>query len=223
MKKKLYCIAIVLVITVLATANENQTVPIDEKDQPGNFFLELGHLSIINTVKNSAPTPHLFSLGAGYEIPINPWLSFSPQTSIYVATYLWNNELQTALPAEIEHRTTTVPSLIIQIPAKFVISTEMFRIGIQPGLSFFLRYGIQSTKILENEQADVSRINKWFYSKGRFFYPSLQINLDRFFTKKIRAGIAATVYLPIGSIIEKTLPQDISSTLTCRIFFTNSK
>jgi len=222
LKKRLY-ILILLTFTALSFSQETAISDTKTKTiQASNLYLGFGPILNINTKDNSAPSPILYTLGVGYDIPIKPWVSFAPQGIFYVSTYLWDEDLEMALPAEIENRTAYVPTLLVDFPANFKIKKKNFEIGIQPGISFLLCYGITAFGV-DNVDDDIANINTWFYSNAQFIYPSLKVSFDWTFLSGIKAGISIAQYLSIGSIINNTFPQEMKTAGSFRIFLPQRK
>jgi hypothetical protein len=219
MKKALWLIILLTLSTLVFSEETTATDSVTKTPtiQASNLFLQFGTVLNINTEDNSAPSPILYSLGAGYDIPITSWISFAPQGRFYVATYLWDEDLQMALPAEIENRTASVPSLLIDLPVNFKISKGQFEIGLEPGISFLLCYGITASGV-EDVDDDIYNINTWFYSSAQFLYPSFRVYFDWTFLSGMKAGISLAQYFSIGSLINDTFPQEMKTAFSFRIF-----
>ncbi|OJF76718.1 MAG: hypothetical protein BKP49_06045 [Treponema sp. CETP13] len=235
MKKILCCIVFFTSITVVFsldtptnTSPETESIENTENDTPlidtsSNLFFQMGTLIKVNTYDDSAPSPILFSLGVGYDIPITSLISCTPQIHLFTNYYLWDSDNEQALPAAVENRTASVPAILLDVPATFNFTFGSFILGVQPALSFLLRYAYTAHNVTEDVSEDISNINSWFYSDLHFFYPSLRISFDHFYKSGIKIGLSASAYVPISSFTENNFPQNFICTISSRLFFPQRK
>ena len=224
--KKLCCI--INMLTCLSFIYSQKTTEITPEETPitgtpSNMFFEMGNLLLVNTYDEGAPSPIKFSLGMGYTIPITTWLSFTPQGQIFSNYYLWDSDNAIALPAETENRTASVPSMLIDIPATFHFTIGSFILGVEPSVSFLLRYAYTAHNVTEDVTDDISNINSWFYSNWHFLYPSLRVSFDHFFTTGTKIGVSIAAYIPVSTFTENNFPQNFTLSITTRIFFPQRK
>ncbi len=172
----------------------------DYKMGDTDLLITFGPLGILNTDKSSAPSPINFSVGGGAQIRILEFMSVSPQAQFFANYYLWQNDK--VLPAEIEHRSAYVPSIMLDIPVSYdlYLSNSVFKFGLSP--SFLFRFAFLANNVPDSVQVDIDNINEWFWQSGEFFYPSLQVSWDYLFEDSISVGLGLKAYLPVGSLIK---------------------
>ncbi len=188
---------------------------LQEKKQTSSVLITFGPLGILNTYKNSAPSPINFSIGGGAQISLLDFLSITPHLSFFGNYYLWENGQ--AYPAEIEHRSAYVPSFILDIPATYDLKTEnsIFRIGL--GASFLMRFAVLATSVPTTVQVDIDNMNKWFWQNAEFFYPSAQFSWDYFLDNGMALGLGLKAYVPVGSLIKAQGINNGMATITVRL------
>ena len=162
---------------------------------PTSFYLNTGDK------KHSAPSPIYFFPGFGCVIPNDFWISFQPGLNFNYSYYLWYEGR--ALPAEIENRTATTLSFMLDLPAVFAVSLGNTKLELNVGPSILIRYGWKSNGTSEQEFEDVTRINNYFWSNARFLYiaSGLSWMFDLPFGTKF--GPLINFHLPLGSLIAK--------------------
>lgn len=171
---------------------------------PASFFFTIGPVGILNTDRQSAPSPIIFSPGFGATIPVNRWLAFSPSVNAFTSYYLWRDDPAggRAYPAEIENRTALVFSFLIDTPAVFYARSGNSTFSFGLGLSLLARIGFLTDGVPASEADDVGRINSFFYSGLRFLYPSAQLAYDFALESGIKAGVILKARLPLASLME---------------------
>lgn len=167
---------------------------------PSILVVTAGPLGILNTKKNSAPSPILFSIGAGAQIKLAKNISFTPHGQFFGTYYLWENGQ--ALPAELEHRTAYVPSIMVDIPVTCDIyaGNSIFRIGL--GASLLLRFAARASDVPTSEKSSIDEMNKWLWQNGRFFYPSAQLSWDYVLDNGAAVGLGAKAYFSLGGFLD---------------------
>ena len=113
-----------------------------------------------------------------------------------------------ALPAEIENRTTTTLSFMLNIPAVYSLMLQNSRFQFSAGLGVFMRFGLLSPGVKEEDSGwlgtageDVPAINDWFWNDMRWLYATAGISWLYNLTPQLRAGPVINVYLPVGGLI----------------------
>jgi hypothetical protein len=176
---------------------------------PDTMYLTLGPVGILNTADavTSAPSPILFTPGfaAGWNVYENFFsISVEGRLSFFMNHYLWDG--QNALPAEIEHRTAFVTTILLDIPVLYTQEFGPHAIHAGLGLAFAFRLSFLAWNVKPSDSGasgdaagDVGLIGAWFYQKGRFIYPELVLGWDCAIGNGWRAGIDARVYFPLGN------------------------
>lgn len=173
------------------------------------FFLCFEPFVLVNTMdsKKSAPSPIIFPITGGIQIPMKKKLIFEPRLSLFLNYYLWDGEK--AAPSEIENRTGTVLSLLLDLPfGTSLMSKKNFSLSWNAGPAILARFAFLSNGVKDSDkgesgtaQDDVNEINKWFWSNANFLYLTANINYLYHFNPKFAAGPEIRAYLPIGSLI----------------------
>ena len=113
-----------------------------------------------------------------------------------------------ALPAEIENRTTTTLSFMLNIPAVYSIFLSNSNFQLMGGLGVLMRFGLLSPGVKESDSGwtgsageDVTKINEYFWGKMRWLYITAGVSWLYNLTPQLRAGPIINVYLPVGGLI----------------------
>ena len=133
-------------------------------------------------------------------------IAVQPTISFFMMNHLLYEDK--ALPAEIENRTTTTLSFMLNIPAVLSYYLENSCFQLTGGLGVFMRFGILSPGVNEGDSGwtgsageDAKKINEYFWSKMRWFYitggGSWLYNL----TPQLRAGPVMNISIPVGGLI----------------------
>lgn len=210
MKKRFLLIAFALIIPLSLFSQENdapeadelivqEEEPVREKEDPRLFFT-IGPVGMLNTDRQSAPSPIQFSAGFGSTIPLNTWFAFSPSMTLFANYYLWKEGR--AYPAEVENRTGIAPSALIELPAVFYAQGKKSTFSFGLGATLFLRYAFLADSVPQSEADSIKSMNSFFYSNLRFFYPSAQLAYDFTTESGAKAGVVLHAWLPLGSLIE---------------------
>ncbi|MBR4464739.1 MAG: hypothetical protein IKS40_09015 [Treponema sp.] len=174
-----------------------------------SFFLSAGPLLMVNadSSKKSAPSPIMFSGGAGATLFQNLPVAFQPRLTFFMHYYLWDGEC--ARPAEIENRTATVLSFLLDLNVVKIFRYQKHTFQAGGGLSLLARFGILSAGLEESgsglsgtNSSDLSEINSWFWSGARFLYPDLTFCWLYDLPRGWKAGLSAHVYIPMGSLAD---------------------
>ncbi|HAH63367.1 MAG TPA: hypothetical protein DCL73_14865 [Treponema sp.] len=175
-----------------------------------DVFTSFAPMFILNTEAGtkSAPSPVVYPVTIGASWPNYYFVSFQPRLSFYYNYYLWNDDEQIALPAEVENRTATALSFLLTLPAVFSFHfTENTTLEAEAGISLLLRAGILSNDVSASDsgtsgsaESDTERINEWFWSNARFLYAETGASWLYDVTGTIKAGPELHFYLPLGSL-----------------------
>lgn len=176
-----------------------------------DMSIKLGTTTYINSLDEktsaiSAPSPIVFMPGIGVIWPNFTFIAVEPTLYFYYSYYQWANGM--AVPAEIENRTATTLSFMIDVPVVFSFFLKKSKIQAGIGPAALLRFAFLSGGVKEtdygfsgNAANDVSLINSYFWDKARFLYLSVSAAWLFNFYKNSKAGPFAKMYLPIGSQI----------------------
>lgn len=178
-------------------------------EKPLDITVSFAPTLIVNTDddKDSAPSPFVFPFSIGIVIPKDNFVSFQPRLSFFTNYYLLNEN--GAAPAEIENRTATAFSFLLDLPACFTFKpAEKHWIEAGAGPSILFRFAVLSKDVSSSDAGyngntasdDVSEINSWFWKDGNFLFLDTYGAYLYTFTPKIKAGPELKFYLPFGSI-----------------------
>lgn len=190
-------------------SQEKQTIFSNNQNKEKNhFFLCFEPIILINTedTKDSAPSPVIYPLSFGFKIPIVKKIFFMPRANLFFNYYLWKKDQ--ALPAEIENRTGSALSLLIDLNfGTKILNNEHHTILWSAGPAVLARYAFLSNDVNENDfgtsgtaKTDVENINKWFWQNGNFLLLNANLNYLFHFKKNFAAGPEIRFYIPVSSI-----------------------
>ena len=164
----------------------------------GRLVFTLGAAGILNTDKNSAPSPVLFSVGAGGQFPVytnkNMILSVAPHGQFFSSFYFWDKSRKLVLPAEPEQRIAYVPAIMVDSPVlfHFPVKKSVFAAGIGP--SFLVRFAARAIKVPSSEDNSIRLMNEWFWQNGRVFYNTRHLSRDDKLPRGSTAGRGLKTY-----------------------------
>ncbi len=199
----------------------------DEEVKNYRIFVTAGPMLLVNTDSstNSAPSPIMFSGAIGTELFKNKPVWGEARLSYFTNYYFWDGE--DARPAEVENRTATLLSFMIDLCGIYPIKKGENIFGVGGGLGFLARYGVLSNGVDEDDSGfsdtetasdDVSNINSWLWESGRFLYPQFAFHWERDLgDTDLSAGIDFRYYLPLGSLISGNGLDASIFTLTFRL------
>lgn len=213
-KFKFLNIFFILILFIFFTFNifsENATSQFF-KNRPLKFFFQFGYTGTINLApKNiSSPSPIKPNFAFTTEFKIPNSFSVAPTINFFTNYYLWfdgedsKNNSSAALFAEIEHRTALVYNFLLDIPLVYNIQINKSNLGLGVGCGLLGRFGILDSGVPEYEKSDIKLINKYFWEKGRFFYPMILVSWDYLRDKSWSLGGILKAYLPLGSILDQS-------------------
>jgi hypothetical protein len=167
-------------------------------------------LFIVNTEGlNSAPTPILWAPGGAINIPISGIDNFywRPDANLFWNYYLWDSTLKRALPAEIEHRSAIVVGLILDSPLSYDFPIgDKVKIEVGAGPAFVIRASFLasvSAGDVSDAKPQVAPVGRYFYDKGRWFYPETSLSFLYKLSDKASFGLSARVYYPVFHLWDK--------------------
>jgi hypothetical protein len=229
MKKLLFTLAAVFFLTSLHAQEENASdyteAPEDfdfpetaEASQsasfPLDFVMQFEPALYLNTESTlvSAPSPIVYPISIGFLWPNRSRFAIQPSISFFMMQHLLYEDK--ALPAEIENRTTTTLSFMLNIPVVFslFLDNSLFQFTAGPGI--LMRFGLLSPGVKEGDSgwsgsagSDVEKINEYFWNDMRWFYVSAGGSWLYNLTPQLRAGPTINVYLPVGGLISDQSAQ----------------
>ncbi len=216
MKKLLLIISTLLLLTPLFAQEEEaaETVEAIEFEEPvqnhysADFVMQFEPGLYLNTesVLVSAPSPIVYPITIGFLWPDAAVLAIQPTISFFMMQHLYYDDR--ALPAEIENRTTTTLSFMLNIPAVYSIFLKNSNFQITAGLGIFMRFGLLSPGVKSTDSGwsgsageDVSKINEYFWKKPRWFYINAGGSWLYNLTPQLRAGPVINISIPVGGLI----------------------
>ncbi len=203
MKKLLLIISTLLLLTPLFAQEEEAT-----SSYSADFVMQFEPGLYLNTesVLVSAPSPIVYPITIGFLWPDAAVLAIQPTISFFMMQHLYYDDR--ALPAEIENRTTTTLSFMLNIPAVYSIFLKNSNFQITAGLGIFMRFGLLSPGVKSTDSGwsgrageDVSKINEYFWKKPRWFYINAGGSWLYNLTPQLRAGPVINISIPVGGLI----------------------
>lgn len=179
-----------------------------EKKNTVDFVMQFEPGFYINTASTmvSAPSPIVYPISIGFLVPNYTQFAAQPSVSFFMMNHLlYDNK---ALPAEIENRTTTTLSFMINLPAVYSVYLDNSRFQFTAGLGVFLRFGILSPGVSESDSGwtgsagkDAAAINNLFWGNMRWLYTTAGVSWLYNLTDRHRAGPTLNIYIPVGGLI----------------------
>lgn len=202
--------AVIFISSVYAQETDLQELSRNEKSSgiPVDFVLQFEPSLYLNTESTliSAPSPIIYPVSIGFLWPDYSAIAIEPTLSFFMMNHLlYENK---AIPAEIENRTTTTLSFMLNIPVVFSFFLHSSRFQLDVGPAILMRFGLLSPGVKESDSGwtgtaaeDVAAINSWFWNDLRWFYltagGSWLYNLD----SKLMAGPVINISIPLGGLI----------------------
>ena len=174
--------------------DENAATDTTSARKNHTFFVSIGPTLVINTDAStkSAPSP----------------VSFEPRLTFFTNYYLWDGEA--AHPAEVENRTATVLSFLVDMDTVKIFRRGKNEFHIGGGVSVLARVAMLSGGVDSDDAGgtdtstagdDVSSISSYFWSDLRFLYPNITGCWLYALPNGWKAGASASVYVPLGSLM----------------------
>ena len=171
------------------------------------FILGLTPGFYINPDSNklkSAPSAPIYPFYAGFIYPDNSFIAIEPTLSFFRLYTLWYDG--TAYPAEIENRTATTLSFLLNIPVVFAVNVKGTKLQISPGIAMLMRFALKTGGVSGSESgysgtvdSDINLINKWFWSNARFLYFSAGVSAIFENIGHVKIGPVLNIYVPVGT------------------------
>lgn len=153
----------------------------------------------------SAPSPIIYPLTIGILWPNYTFVAVQPSLSFFMMEHLYYNGM--ALPAEIENRTTTTLSFMLNIPIVFSLYIKESRIQLSGGIGGLLQFGLRSAGVSENDYGysgsagrDVELINQYFWNNANWLYLTTGASWLYSVNSQLRFGPTFNAYFPIGTL-----------------------
>ncbi|MBQ5472856.1 MAG: hypothetical protein IIT58_12765 [Treponema sp.] len=181
---------------------------------------------IINTSDGtqSAVSPVVYPVNFSVNLKIKEHFYFEPRLSFF-----WYYTLMTergCYPAEIENRTGTALSFLVDLPVGYTKTFgEKHLIQAGAGPSILSRFAFLSNNVNADDWGatgsaadDINAINSWFWDKAQFLYIKAHFLYLYQINESIKIGPELSFYLPIGSFIDSKPMNNsiISAGLTVR-------
>lgn len=155
--------------------------------------------------------------------PTDYFISFQPTLKFFIMEHLWFDKY--ALPAEIENRTSTTLSFMLDLPAVYTLKLKNnTEFHFSAGLGLFLRFGILSYGVNESDPGysgtaaqDVELINKWFWDNAHWLYFTFGASWLYPITSKIQVGPVLNAYIPVGTLIDQHNVQGLMFSLGIKL------
>ena len=191
---------------------------------PLDIVLQFEPTLYLNTESTlvSAPSPIVYPFSIGILWPEYSRVAVQPLLSFFMMNHLLYEDK--AVPAEIENRTTTTLSFMLNVPVVFSFFLSNSRFQVCAGPAVLMRFGLLSPGVKETDSGwagsageDVTAINNWFWNDLRWFYftagGSWLYNLD----SKLKAGPVMQISIPVGGLISNHNAQGMLISLGIKI------
>ena len=176
------------------------------------LFFTAGPMLMLNTDSSthSAPEPIMFAGGIGADFFNSKPVRAQARLSFFTNYYFWDGEK--ARPAEVENRTATVLSFLLDTCAVYPINRGAATYAFGAGLGFLARYGVLSNGVESSDsgssdqltaEKDVSSINSWLWKDLRYLYPEFTFSYTHAIpSTDLTVGADFRFYLPLGSLMK---------------------
>lgn len=218
MKKLLFTLAAVFFLTSLYAQEDTEFYEENKTAQqspfPIDFVMQFEPALYLNTESTlvSAPSPIVYPISIGFLWPDRSTFAIQPTLSFFMMQHLLYEDK--ALPAEIENRTTTTLSFMLNIPVVFSLFLDNSQFQFSGGLGVLMRFGLLSPGVKEADSGwsgtaggDVEKINEYFWNDMRWLYATAGVSWLYNLTPQLRAGPTINVYLPVGGLISDQSAQ----------------
>lgn len=154
----------------------------------------------------SGPSPIIYPISIGVLWPNYTFIAMQPSLSFFSTDYLYYDNM--ALPAEIENRTATSLSFMMNIPVVFSLFIKNTRFQLSGGIGSFLQFGLRSAGVNENDSGysgsagnDVKLINEYFWKDMHWLYLTTGVSWLYNVNPQLRFGPTLNAYIPLGALI----------------------
>ncbi|WP_407427357.1 hypothetical protein [Treponema sp.] len=231
MKKLFFSILICQLLIFSVFAQNTQTDEASSSKIEKSLFITAGPKLMLNTddSSRSAPSPVMYSLGLGCDFLHKEKISFQTHASFFTNYYLWDGKK--AQPAEVENRTGTALSLMIDLTCGRTFSVSESKnhmFSVMGGLGFLARYALLSNGVNEDDlnretsttaKNDISDINSDFYKNLNFIYPEILLSYTYNFSQNWKIGTDFRTYIPISSIINDSSFDSMIFSFALKFFY----
>jgi hypothetical protein len=150
----------------------------------------------------SDPFPILFSPGAAARLSFFDYLALELSLDFYFTHYLYSDALERAVPAAIENRSAFVFSSILGAQAVYLLKpTESWTIRASAGFALDARICLTAGGLEGADEKDAAdetkKVSSYFWSEGRWFYPTAGIGMDFAITEKLLLGFDTRAWFPV--------------------------
>lgn len=164
-----------------------------------------------------------YPITIGAQWPNDFFISFQPSLSFFLMEHLWFDKY--ALPAEIENRTSTTLSFLLNLPAVYTLNfKDNSRLHISAGLGLFFRFGILANGVNPYDSGysgsakkDLELINNWFWDNGHWVYFTFGTSWLYPITSTIKVGPVLNAYIPMGTLIDQRNVQGLMFSLGIKL------
>lgn len=161
---------------------------------------ETGMVYSVNSSSDGAPSPILPYFGVSGRAGISDSISLNPSVLLTGNYYLWSEEENKSIPAEIEYADSVwFLSIIMDVPVTFSymirekISVDLF---MSPALVFKVPFKTWGTG-----EEDRGEMLRWFYS-GRFVFFEAGTGVTWDYSDKRAFGLKTAIFYPLYHIWE---------------------
>lgn len=177
---------------------------------PIDFFISMAPSLIINTGddKNSAVAPIVYPFSFGTILFKDKLFSFQPRLSFYAGYYLWVEEDNAAYPSEIENRTATVFSFLLDLPAIYkmqMTERQSMEFGLGAAANFriaILSNGVSSSDGGSSGSAgeDTDKIRSYMWKNCNWLYMTTSVAYNIKISERLKLGPELRFYVPCGQL-----------------------
>lgn len=168
-----------------------------------DFSVFGGIQAVVNSDGLSSDSSQIVpSPGAVFRLPFLDNLEFSPAVNLYFTRNLYVNGM--VLPASLENRMLFTTTFLFDFPVSYVFKTSFADYYIGGGLSVFARFALGESVLEESEESLVKKANEFYWSRGRFFMPSLRGEVVFNTLENLRPGILLRCFFPLYNLWIKT-------------------
>lgn len=186
----------------------NKKIKAKRSEVPVDFIISMAPALIINTGnhENSAVSPIVYPFSFGVKFFKNNTINFEPRLSFYAGYYLWVDDA--AYPAEIENRTATVFSFLLDLPViykKQLSKRQFLEFGFGPSANFriaILSNGVNSSDAGTTGSAgsDTDEIRSYMWNNFNWLFVDTSVSYTIKLSEKLRLGPECRFYIPCGQL-----------------------
>lgn len=186
----------------------NEKIKAKRSEVPVDFIISMAPALIINTGnhENSAVSPIVYPFSFGVKFFKNNTINFEPRLSFYAGYYLWVDDA--AYPAEIENRTATVFSFLLDLPViykKQLSKRQFLEFGFGPSANFriaILSNGVSSSDagITGSAGSDTDEIRSYMWDNFNWLFVDTSVSYTVKLSEKLRLGPECRFYIPCGQL-----------------------